>query len=390
MSRYLLVLFSLLFSLICTMSSSVLADTNTGEAWPHWLGDEVKVEAESSWNVSTSANFLELSSISKQAKVWMVLSKPAKSYDIALKTMLNVYKKQAENIQFRLFLLSDIADDLPNWLSTMEQQADLLYTVGSKATATVYHQYAGGKVPVVSVNAKDPVLLELIDDYSGSGNNFAFTSLNLSASVTLSFIRKFDEELTQIGVLYAESNRSAYLTQYLPLKSYAEEQGIDVFALAVDENDPKRQLQTVLEQQVNQMRKNDPSLSHSILWLTGSSSLLRRIGDINQYSAELPLLTAVPEAVNSSGDSALMSVGTSFVNNAYQAALYGLKILNKEAQAKDLPVGVIYPPDISLNFMQAQRIDAVMPFILVEMASEIYAEDGSAIRSSGVSKDDDN
>ncbi|GLO63062.1 hypothetical protein MACH09_35700 [Vibrio sp. MACH09] len=383
MSRQLIILLLLLCGI-----SSVLAETTSDESWPYWLGNDVKVEAESSWNVSTSGNSLELSSISKQTKVWMILSKPAKSYDTALKTMLNVYKKQAENIQFRLFLLSDVEEQLPSWLNTMEQQADLLYTVGSKATATIYKQYAGGKVPVVSVNAKDPVLLELIEDYSGSGNNFAFTSLNLSASVTLSFIKKFDEELTQIGVLYAESNRSAYLTQYLPLKSQAEKQGMQVFALSVDEDDPKRQLQAVMEQQVNQMRKQDPTLSHSILWLTGSSSLLRRIGEINQYSAELPLLTAVPEAVNGSSESALMSVGTSFVNNAYQAALYGLKILNKEAQAKDLPVGVIYPPDISLNFMQAQRIDAVMPFILVEMASEIYAEDGSAIRSSGMSMED--
>ncbi len=115
----------------------MLAETTSDESWPYWLGNDVKVEAESSWNVSTSGNSLELSSISKQTKVWMILSKPAKSYDTALKTMLNVYKKQAENIQFRLFLLSDVEEQLPSWLNTMEQQADLLYTVGSKATATI-------------------------------------------------------------------------------------------------------------------------------------------------------------------------------------------------------------------------------------------------------------
>lgn len=373
--------------LLITLSFITPVRAEQADNWPVWLGSKVKQSAQANWNISQGEESVRLSSISKQSKVWVILSKKADSYDTALKTMLNVYQKQADDIEFRVFLLSEQQQDLQGWLKKMEQQADLLYTVGSKATVTIYRQYAGGKVPVVSVNAKDPVLLGLIDSYSGSGNNFAFTSLNLSSSVTLSFIKKYDEQLAQIGVLYAQQNRSAYLTQYLPLKEQAEKQGIAVYPIAVDETVAGSGLNEVMNRQLENMKQQDPDLKHSLLWLTGSSSLLKRVEEINQLSDNLPLLTAVPEAVNKSNSSALMSVGTSFVNNAYQAALYGLKILNKETEPEDLPVGVIYPPDISLNFKQAERIDTVIPFVLVEMASEIYAQDGAIIRTGGMSKE---
>ncbi|MCV5837905.1 hypothetical protein OFN62_33750, partial [Escherichia coli] len=85
----------------------------------------------------------------------------------------------------------------------------------------------------------DPVLLGLTDNYHSSGNNFAYTSLNLPADITLSFLRRFKPSLTQIGVLYAKSNTSAYLTQFLPLQKEAEKQGLTVFPIEVDENNPE-------------------------------------------------------------------------------------------------------------------------------------------------------
>lgn len=363
-----------------------LFTTVHAQEWPQWLGDEVRESAEQGWHIQTKAGKLELSTIEKSVDVWVMVSKPAKSYDIAIKTMLNVFQAEMENVRFHLFLL-DQQEDMQAWLMDMEVHADLLYTVGSRATTSIYKAYQGGKVPVVSVNAKDPVLLGLIESYQGSGNNFAFTSLNLRADVTLSFISKFDEQLAQIGVLYAERNRSAYLTQYLPLKEEAEKKGILVRPIAVNQDKVGMSLNEVMQKTIAQMRASDPKLQHSILWLTGSSSLLNRVDEINLYAEGLPLLTAVPEAVNGTEHSALMSVGTSFVNNASQAGYYGVRILKGEVQAGNLPVGVIFPPDISFNFKQAERVEVVVPFVLLELASEIYSREGVSIVHEGMNKD---
>ena len=241
-----------------------LFTTVHAQEWPQWLGDEVRESAEQGWHIQTKAGKLELSTIEKSVDVWVMVSKPAKSYDIAIKTMLNVFQAEMENVRFHLFLL-DQQEDMQAWLMDMEAHADLLYTVGSRATTSIYKAYQGGKVPVVSVNAKDPVLLGLIESYQGSGNNFAFTSLNLRADVTLSFISKFDEQLAQIGVLYAERNRSAYLTQYLPLKEEAEKKGILVRPIAVNQDKVGMSLNEVMQKTIAQMRASDPKLQHANL-----------------------------------------------------------------------------------------------------------------------------
>lgn len=80
-----------------------------------------------------------------------------------------------------------------------------------------------------------------------------------------------------------------------------------------------------------------------------------------------------------------MSVGVGFENNAHQAALYGIEVLKKGADPASLPVGVLSPPDISISFKQAGRVDTQLPFVLIEMASDIYSQDGKLVRSSGMS-----
>ncbi len=159
-----------------------------------------------------------------EPKILVIVSRQAKSYDIALETLLGIYSRELPlaRIVVRKLPVTQTGSDGQQLLLQMLKEAEgkthLIYTVGSKATVAVRNVYKGGKVAVVSVNAKDPVLLGLIDSDQGSGDNFAFTSLNLPAEVTLVFMKRFNPSLRQIGVLYARKNKSAYTTQYLPLK----------------------------------------------------------------------------------------------------------------------------------------------------------------------------
>ncbi|WP_087024158.1 ABC transporter substrate binding protein [Thaumasiovibrio subtropicus] len=354
-------------------------------AWPDWLGDDVQREIAAEWQYELEEGAVLVSPSHSRPQIWAIISRKAKSYDIAISTMLNVYKRELDDAIFHLYLLPDDEAGLNTLLAKAEQNADLIYTVGSKATVAVHQHYSKGSVPVVSVNAKDPVQMGLIDSYEGSGEHFAFTSLNLPADVTLSFLTRFKPSLSSLGILYAKQNTSAYLTQFLPLKAEAEKQGIAVYEFVIDDEDPELALQQVMAQQLKAMKERDPTQSNSLLWLTGSSRLLAQVAEINQLAGDLPLLTVVPEAVSGAEDSALMSVGVSFVNNAHQAALYGIHIVRDGADPATMPVGVLSPPDISISFRQAKRIGSKVPFTLIEMASDIYAEDGRVIRAQGLS-----
>ncbi|WP_407637576.1 ABC transporter substrate binding protein [Enterovibrio calviensis] len=385
MSKLQLLKASVLGMILVSFMSFSVSSYATPSDWPDWMGETVKLTAEEDWTFEGNDDELHIAPRKSNPTIWVIVSRKAASYDTALLTMLNVYQQEFDSVSFNVVKLPKTEVELEQVLDAAEQRAQLIYTVGSKATVAVHKQYQGGKLPVVSVNAKDPVLMGLIDNYRGSGDNFAFTSLNLPANVTLSFLLKYMPDLSQIGVLYARTNKSAYLTQFLPLQQEAERRGIRVLGFEVDESMEDQTLERVMASEISALKSQDPQLENTLLWLTGSSSLLARVDEINGLSQSLPLLTVVPEAVNGDEHSALMSVGVSFVNNAHQAALYGIRILRDGEKAGGLPVGVISPPDISISFRQAKRLEKAVPLVLLEMASDVYSENGSVVRSQGMS-----
>jgi putative ABC transport system substrate-binding protein len=65
---------------------------------------------------------------------------------------------------------------------------DMILSMGSESTAWLWTNYRGGKLPVVTVCSKDPVLLGQASAYDqGSGTNFAFTSLNMPTDAQMSY-----------------------------------------------------------------------------------------------------------------------------------------------------------------------------------------------------------
>jgi putative ABC transport system substrate-binding protein len=375
-----------LLMLVLLWNSSLIA----AEQWPIWLGDDLKPQQKSHWQIKTTAKGVEFMPLESAPKILMIVSRQAKSYDIALKKLLEIYARELPQAHILVRKLpskpgADNVEALMNMLADAENKVDLIYSIGSTATVAMRKSYTGGKIPVVSVNAKDPVLLGLIDNIHGSGDNFAFTSLNLPASVTLRYMQRFKPSLKQIGVLYAKNNHSAYATQYLPLKKIAEKNGVKIITIVVDRDDPSLALDVSMERTIKALKKGDPTLSSSILWLTGSSSLLSRMNEINLYAGSLAVISAVPDVVCNRADSALMSFGVSFANNANQAGLYGLQILKGKIAPGDLPVGQIFPPDIVINVAQAQRINQKIPFFLMEMASDVYGNNGNVIGVNGKS-----
>ena len=132
------------------------------------------------------------------------------------------------------------------------------------------------------------------------------------------------------------------------------------------------------------MRKSDPTLERSLFWITGSTSVFREIKTINAHADRAPVLSVVPEIVNGTEASAVMSIGISFQSNAHLAAIYAGEVLAGRRSPGALPVGIVTPPDIAINFKKAREIGLRVPFNFFESATYIYGYDGKLVRDSRV------
>lgn len=325
-------------------------------------------------------------STSGQAKkIMLIYRKSSSAYDTAVSKILLVMGDKKAEVSFTAVFVGH--DDL--FTKSVVQSAegdgyDLIYAVGSSAVRRVFKHYKGGSLPVVTVCAKDPVLMGQIDDYvSGSHNNFAFTSLNASTDALVKYLLTLKPDLKNIAVLYAKQNESARQTQYEPMLALSDRMNVNVLGVGVEDR-----AKTVLElgdlipDALMQMRKTDPDLENSIFWITGSTSVFQEINTINSLTGNVPVLSVVTNVVGEGPDTAVMSIGISFESNAHLAAIYGLNILNG-ADPGSMPVGQVSPPDISISFLKAQQIGMSIPFEFFEIASSIYNNHGGIARKAG-------
>src|SRR5439155_26268087 len=167
-----------------------------------------------------------------------------------------------------------------------------------------------------------------------------------------------------------------------PVAAYARQRGIEVLWGAVQNPAMAREeLKTIIPEAVRTMRKNDPDLSKSLFWVTGSTSVFVEIRTINEHADRVPVVSVVPEIVTAGPDSAVLGIGISFESNAHLAAIYGTNILAGKSKPGDLKVGVVSPPDIAISFLRAREIGMRVPFNFFEGASFIYDYKGRAVRT---------
>ena len=188
-----------------------------------------------------------------------------------------------------------------------------------------------------------------------------------------------------MGILVDGKNVSAVETQAKPMAAYARKRGMQVIDMVVE--NPKNaagELKGLVANAVAQMRQSDPTLERSLFWVTGSTSVFREIETINAHSDRVPVLSVVPEIVNGGDASAVMSIGISFESNAHLAAIYAGEVLKKARPAGQLPVGIVTPPDIAINFKKAREIGLRIPFNFFESATYIYGYDGKQVRNGRV------
>ncbi|MCW5750574.1 MAG: hypothetical protein KIT81_05450 [Alphaproteobacteria bacterium] len=318
--------------------------------------------------------------------VLVLYPRQSSAYDTAMSRMLEYFRQRGDNIIFEAFNFKRRDHRGRAALALAEKSdSDLILAMGSDSVAWLHAHYRGGAIPVVSVCAKDPVELGQIAHYeSGSQTNFAFTSLNMSVDVQLAYIRKLLPGLRTLAVLVDSDNQSAVQTQSRPLIAAAEREGLRAIEVAV--RDPEQagyELRELVPAALERMRETDPTLTHSALWITGSTSVFQEIAIINQAAGRLPVLSAVPDIVRPGKDSAVISIGVSFESNAYLAAVYAGHVLDGTARPGELPVGIVTPPDIAISFERARAIGLKIPFDFFERAGTVIDPEGRLVRQGG-------
>ena len=324
--------------------------------------------------------------IEPRFRVMVLYPRPSSAYDVAITKILNVFSDRGIEAEFTIFNFDRNSERGKIGVQlAKDSDVDLIFTMGSESTAWLWSEYKDGQIPVVSVTSKDPVMLGQTSDYNvGTRSNFAFTSLNMPVAAQLAYVLELKPQLKNLAILVDSKNVSAMQTQARPIAEAAIARGIRVLNLEVQEPEmAKEELAEMVPDAVAAMKKNDYNLENSIFWVTGSTSVFREVETINRHSDRVPVLSVVPEVVKEGGSSATLSIGISFESNAHLAAIYGLKVLEKEARVGDLKVGVVSPPDIAINFRKAREIGLKVPFRFFEGANYIFDYDGKAVRHRG-------
>ncbi len=317
-------------------------------------------------------------------RVLVLYPRQSTAYDVAMSKVLDVFR--AKDVAAEFAVINFRNDEQRGQFAigvAATGKFDLILSMGSESTAWLWANYRNGRIPVVTLCSKDPVILGQVGGYDqGSNSNFAFTSLNIPIDVQMAYVTQLRPNLRNLAIVVDSNNVSAVETQAKPIRQYAEARGTRVLEVAV--NDPatvRTELERSVEQTIAQMAKNDPTLDNSLFYITGSTIVFGEMATINARSSRVPILSAVPEVVRAGDDSATLSIGVSFESNAHLAAIYAVEIMNGHARAGDLRVGVVSPPDIAISFRKARDIGMHVPFGIFESANNVFDYDGRLVRS---------
>ena len=311
-------------------------------------------------------------------------SRSSPAYDVAISQMARVLGQKAISVDILVVNYDNNDARARDAVEKAEQRGfDLILSMGSEATAWMWKNYRGRRLPVLSICAKDPVRLGQAKTYTeGTGTNFALTSLNLPADVQMAYALELMPRLRNLAILVDGQNVSAVETQAEPIAAQARARGIRVLDLRVQNSaNASEELGKLVGNAVAAMQLNDVNLEHSLFLVTGSTAVFREMDTINARASRVPVISMVPETVHAGSNSAVLSIGVSFRSNAHLAAIYASDILGGRHRAGDFKVGVVTPPDIAINFRRAREIGLKIPFSFFESANVIYNYDDKPVRT---------
>ena len=233
---------------------------------------------------------------------------------------------------------------------------------------------------MVTCISKDPVLLGLLKDADkGSGNNIAYTTVNMSADALFLWVLKFRPALKRVALLFDRQREDVNIAEVAPLRDLFAKKGIEV--IDIDTNGTKTvltELDAEMPKALQAMQAKDPTFSESIFLITSCNSLWEQpgLGRVVKLAGNCPVLATVTDAVTGDENGALIGIGIDRGSAAHLSAVYAGRILSGKEKPQTMPMGRVTPPDIAISFCKARQIHAAIPFEFFENASFIYDYSG--------------
>ncbi|MFT5706401.1 MAG: ABC-type uncharacterized transport system substrate-binding protein, partial [Oceanospirillaceae bacterium] len=204
-------------------------------------------------------------------KILVIVAKKSGSYKLALNKLIDVFFQEKYYANFEVVNIDRSEEVGRQLLEKAQQQGfDLVFTMGSESAALIHKYYKNGPLPVVTSINKDPVALGQVESYKkGTGTNIATTTLNVPIDIQLNYLFQLNPKLKHVVLLYNRNHKQVVATEVKPFRKAMIKQGIRVINVTVDSSDTARvQLENSLPKAMHLLRKIDPTLNNSLVWLT--------------------------------------------------------------------------------------------------------------------------
>lgn len=309
--------------------------------------------------------------------------KRSSAYDIAIgiliKSLENLYNVSITvyYVDYNLELTNNILKEISDY---NKHKKHIVLSFGSDTTDYLFsisQNYEN--INFVSITSKDPKTMGYVEDFNSTTNkNFALTSLNMPSEIQYQYIRKFFKKLDKLIILVDAQNKSSFNTQYLPLKKLAERDNIKVYPVLVNAdqknpNDINEKFEKELLKVKNALNSDGYDKNSTLIIMTGSTILFERYNIINKIIPDLLICSMIPDqTIGKYEDTASFGIGVTFQKNASIAAKYILRILSGEDPGK-LPIGFVFPPDVSINITHFQNKGFYIPEELLLTSTLVYS-----------------
>jgi putative tryptophan/tyrosine transport system substrate-binding protein len=282
---------------------------------------------------------------------------PPDLWAVFLEALQGLGLVEGKNITFERRYADDRLDRLPELAAELVRlNVDVIVTVGTLAPLAA--KQATGKIPIVLVNAGDPLGSGLVASLARPGGNI--TGLSLMApdlgGKRLELLKEAVPPVSRVGILWNAANPYSALV-FKETETAATKFGIQLHSIEVrSPNDIDTNLTGAKQRLDALIIVEDPlTFGHR-----------KRISDF-AASNRFPSIYGMREYVDVGG---LMSYGTSNAGLYRRAAGYVEKIL-KGAKPADLPVMQPTKFDLVINLKTAKAMGLEIPPTLIARADEV-------------------
>lgn len=315
------------------------------------------------------------SSQNRHLKLAAIYFKRSSAYDIAISEILNFYQEIPANLEIHVYF-TDYDEELTQQIlnTLLTDRTELVFSMGSDTTDFLWEIGRGLDLPFVTVASKDPVSMGYLEDIdSTSNNNFAFTSLNMPNDIQFVYLEEFLPRMKNVVILVNTNNDSAMRTQAIPLQEIAEERGMRVFMVEVDQFNSaaiNQQFKEGLRKVVEDLRNVNAIPYDTLFWMTGSTILFERYPLVNSIVTDYLIGSTIPDqTLGPVEETASFGIGVTFDSNGRLAVAYSYEILFNGIDPGTLPIGMVIPPDISINLDHFEQKGISITFSLLEIAN---------------------